>query len=115
MIKYTRELVIRKVKQAFSVKQFENIMRILDQYGSGQHEAEKERLQLAALKLCQGNEEKLKNDIEYAKRIDQRDIIRLAEYPRSNSATPNFPDMKSEDIKKLEEQDLQEYLDWLNK
>lgn len=112
-MEFTRKLVLKKVKQLFSNDSTGQIMEILDQYGIEQHEVSRERVQLAALRLCQGNEEKLRKHIEHA-RIDRRDIVRIAEEPNLTKLFVNLPNMKEDEIKRLEDKDREEYLSWLN-
>lgn len=76
------------------------MMELLDGYGVESYERERERVQLAILKLSEGNEEKLREFIAVAKR-DYRDVLFWAEYPEeSRLDTPE----KKERIKKMFEQ-----------
>ncbi len=52
----------------------------LDMYGVEPYERERERVQLAILKLSAGNEEKVREFVAVAKR-DYRDVLFWAEYP----------------------------------
>lgn len=83
-IKYTRELVISKAKQTLPNYDISEIMHILDAYGKEDYEREKKRVQLAILKLCEGDLEKLKKMVEWAK-VDYRDVFCPAEYPKQSS------------------------------
>jgi len=56
------------------------VLELLDTYGLAAHERERERVQLAILKLSDGNEEKLRQNVDVAKR-DYRDVLFWAEYP----------------------------------
>jgi hypothetical protein len=55
-------------------------LELLDTYGVAAHERERERVQLAILKLSEGKEEKLREYVGVAKR-DYRDVLFWAEYP----------------------------------
>jgi hypothetical protein len=74
--------------------------RVLDGYGVESYERERERVQLAILKLSEGNEEKLREFVAVAKR-DYRDVLFWAENPEE--ARLDTPE-KKERIKKMFEQ-----------
>ena len=72
-------------------------MELLDVYGVEAYEHERERVQLAILKLSEGNEEKLREFVAVAKR-DYRDVLFWAENPEeSRLDTPE----KRERIRKM--------------
>ena len=56
------------------------MLKLLDIYGVESYERERERVQLAILKLSEGNEEKLGEFVAVAKR-DYRDVLFWAENP----------------------------------
>ena len=56
------------------------MLELLDSYGVEPYEQERERVQLAILKLSGGSEEKLREFVAVAKR-DYRDVLFWAEYP----------------------------------
>jgi hypothetical protein len=56
------------------------VLELLDDYGVESYERELERVQLAILKLSEGNEEKLREFFAVAKR-DYRAVLFWAEYP----------------------------------
>jgi hypothetical protein len=91
-------------------------MGILDQYGVKPYEQERERVQLAALKVSDGKVEKLKEQIAVAKE-DYRDVLVLAEYPGwFRSVTGGNAPLKPKDDpeeKKIMEQDRKQYLEWI--
>lgn len=112
MIAYTRELVTQKVKEVFPKEDPSKIMSILDQYGVESYEQERERVQIAILKLSEGEMEKLHKNVRIAKE-DYRDVLGYAEYPlEMQSETWNMDKQKAEEIRK---KDRQQYLEWLNK
>jgi len=51
MINYSRHLVIEKVKQCFPNEDPQKIIAILDEYGTDSNERDRERVQIAILKL----------------------------------------------------------------
>ena len=59
------------------------MLELLDDYGVESYERERERVQLAILKLSEGNEEKLREFVAVAKR-DYRDVLFWAEYPEES-------------------------------
>jgi hypothetical protein len=83
---HTREEVMAAAQSAFSGKPVANIMEILDLYGVEPHEGERARVQLAILKLSEGNDDKLLHFVEAAKQ-DYRDVLLWAETPDSGSSS----------------------------
>ena len=73
------------------------MLELLDSYGVEPYERERERVQLAVLKLSEGNEEKVREFVTVAKR-DYRDVLFWAEYPEE--AKLDTPE-KRERIKKM--------------
>lgn len=109
-IEYTRELVMRKAKEVFPGEDTSKIIGILDQYGVKPHEKERERVQLAILKLSDGEMEKLQKEVGVAKK-DYRDVLVYAEHPlwlRSPKPLEDTPEAKE-----ISERDRKQYLDWL--
>lgn len=77
---HTREEVMDAAQSRFPSQPVATIIEILDLYGVEPHEGERERVQLAILKLCEGDENKLLHFVEVAKQ-DYRDVLYWAEYP----------------------------------
>jgi|SRR5436190_22935213 len=77
---HSREEVLASVRASFPKKSWARALELLDTYGLAEHERERERVQLAILKLSEGNEEKLRQHVDVAKR-DYRDVLFWAEYP----------------------------------
>ncbi|HEX8600022.1 MAG TPA: hypothetical protein VF952_16090 [Chloroflexia bacterium] len=80
IIKLTRDTVLSRVRHVFPQLDIEEVMRILDSYGVESNEQERERVQLAILKLSEGSFEKLQHYVAEAK-YDFRDVLGPAEYP----------------------------------
>ena len=59
------------------------VLELLDSYGVEPYERERERVQVAILKLSAGSEEKVREYVAVAKR-DYRDVLFLAEYPEES-------------------------------
>ena len=94
---HTRDEVVAVVQKTFPESAHSRVLELLDTYGIESYERERERVQLAILKLSAGNEEKLREFIAVAKR-DYRDVLFWAEYPEeSRLDTPE----KKERIKKM--------------
>jgi hypothetical protein len=106
-----RNDVERVIRRDFSAKNFEQVLLILDDYGCMPHESGKDRVQLAALKLGEGNIEKLRRVIDEAK-TDYRDVLAAAEYPGffKIGATQDTP---AKVYNPLIDADWQQYSEWL--
>src|SRR5215468_7997202 len=76
----TSDDVVRIVRRDFSAEQFADVMATLKEYGTEKWQQGIPRVQLATLKLANGDLEKLRKSIEIAKR-DYRDVLAPAEYP----------------------------------
>src|SRR5437763_9982438 len=77
---HSREDVVAGVQKAFSEGAHARVLELLDSYGVESYERERERVQLAILKLSDGNEDKLREFVAVAKR-DYRDVLFWAEHP----------------------------------
>ena len=76
----TRDEVVAAVESSFATTNSARVLELLDTYGVESYERERERVQLAILKLSAGSEEKLREFVAVAKR-DYRDVLFWAEYP----------------------------------
>ena len=111
MIEYNRDLVIGKVRQCFPNEVLEEIMSILDLYGSELYEKERERIQIAIIKVSEGNLDKLRESVKAAK-LDFRDVLAWAEYPEEMSQyTWNIHDKEA--LNTIRNRDRRQYLEWL--
>lgn len=97
---HSRDEVVAAIQATFPESSRTRVMELLDGYGVESYERERERVQLAILKLSEGNEEKLREFVAVAKR-DYRDVLFWAEYPEE--ARLDTPE-KKERIKKMFEQ-----------
>src|SRR6266403_3202637 len=77
---HSRDEVVAAVQKIFPETSCPRVLELLDTYGVESYERERERVQLAILKLSEGNEEKLRELVDVAKR-DYRDVLFWAEYP----------------------------------
>jgi hypothetical protein len=72
--------VVAAVRKTFPESEHVRVLELLDHYGVESYERERERVQLAILKLSEGNEEKLREFVAVAKR-DYRDVLFWADNP----------------------------------
>src|SRR5262249_27214176 len=113
MFTYDRGLMISKVRECFPEDKAEEVLAILDQYGTESYERERERVQIAILKLANGNLEELLRLIQVAKR-DYRDVLAWAEYPEAmRRDTWSIEDARERE--RIRERDLRQYVEWLVK
>jgi hypothetical protein len=96
----SRDEVVGAVEAAFAKESCARVLELLDGYGIESYERERERVQLAILKLSAGSEEKLREFVAVAKR-DYRDVLFWAE--NAEEARLDTPE-KKERIQKMFEQ-----------
>jgi len=94
---HIRDEVVAVVQKTFPESAHARVLELLDSYGVESYERERERVQLAILKLSEGNEGKLGEFVAVAKR-DYRDVLFWAEYPEE--ARLDTPE-KRERVKKM--------------
>src|SRR5207248_6338981 len=94
---HSRDEVVGAVEATFPESAYARVLKLLDTYGIESYERERERVQVAILKLSEGNEEKLREFVAVAKR-DYRDVLFWAENPEE--AKLDTPE-KRERIKKM--------------
>ena len=111
MIEYSRELVISKIEKDFNKKYRELAKSGLELYGTENHEIERERVQMAILKLANGNIDELSRLVKIAKK-DYRDVIALAEYPEEMKLN-NVKEIDEKELESIRKRDRRQYLDWL--
>src|SRR6266404_4330600 len=94
---HSRDEVVAVVQKTFPESDCARVLELLDTYGVESYERERERVQLAILKLSEGNEEKLREFVAVAKR-DYRDVLFWAENP--DAAKLDTPE-KRERVRKM--------------
>src|SRR5436305_14121212 len=94
---HSREEVVAIVQKTFPETSHSRVLELLDSYGVESYERERERVQLAILKLSDGNEEKLREFVAVAKR-DYRDVLFWTENP--DEARLDTPE-KRERVRKM--------------
>lgn len=104
-------ILLQKLESLFpDKKQRDQVIAILDSYGTENHEQEPIRLKLAILKLSGSDLKEIKKNTEFAKQ-DFRDILSWAEYPRQSKNWSMPDDPKKQ---KLVDLDRAEYEKWLS-
>jgi hypothetical protein len=76
---FSRKDVLAAAKQYFPTEDATSVMSVLDAYGTETYERERERVQIAILKLSRGDADKLLHNVQAAKQ-DYRDVLYWAEY-----------------------------------
>ncbi len=112
-MKYTRELVRSKAQAVFPGRDVKTVMAELDAYGTEPTEPERERVQMAILKLSE--DQKTDNPGPYvdAAKKDYRDVLAWAEYPsQMNGGAIARTD--PEGAQRNAEADERQYKAWLN-
>ncbi len=77
-MEHARHDVEAAVSAAFPHDRAASVLAALDLYGTEPHEREQDRVQLAILALCQGDEARLRNLVQSAK-TDYRDVLSWVE------------------------------------
>jgi hypothetical protein len=91
----------------------QEILALLDEYGAESHESGRARVQLAILKLSEGDRERLPELVSMAKR-DYRDVLAYAEYPEQmRTSAADMRKLTREEAKALRQRDRAQYLEWL--
>jgi hypothetical protein len=113
MARITRGKVREKVAQYWPDEDPEEIMGVLDQYGVTRFEGGRARVQLAILKLCEGQRDRLPELVRMAKR-DYRDVLAYAEYPEQmRLGFVERRNLSPEELRAIKERDRKQYLEWL--
>jgi hypothetical protein len=98
--------VERIVERDFKYE-FTTAMALLNEVGPA-------RVQLAALKLANGNVEKLRSNIKSAQG-DYRDILAFAEYPEYHKKGFRVSELPADERTRIIESDWRQYEEWLRK
>ncbi len=109
-LKASRQLVLKKLQDCFPDTDIASAaLTSLDTYGVESWHGEKDRVQLAILKLSAGELDKLHSLVDLAK-ADYRDVLGPAEYPGELNTHFNRPTNEMEGIR---QRDRAQYLRWL--
>lgn len=79
-VRYDVDLVAKKLRDLFEPAQFDRVQALLDDYGYEPYHREKERVQIAVLRLSAGDSGEVSRLMEIARR-DYRDVVAAAEAP----------------------------------
>ncbi len=106
--------VERIVMRDYPQDKYDEVMLILNSYGTDNWEREPHRVRLAILKLANGNIEELRRFLEWAK-CDYRDVISPAEYPLATKKWGKIETLTEEEIESIYKRDWEQYEKWLYK
>lgn len=89
-------------------------MKRLDEYGTESWQTERERVQLAILKLSNGDLEQLTYYLKEAK-SDLREVVVPAEYPgQSKDGLVGWVKLSEPEKQRISSEDNRQYLEWLS-
>jgi hypothetical protein len=109
-MRYTRIQVLAKFQLLFGEgPEADGLLHELDRYGSREDDREVARVQLAILKLSDGDPELLRHNVGAAL-TDYRDVLAWAEYPEELDAGPGRP---PEEVAEIRRRDRAQYESWL--
>jgi hypothetical protein len=104
----TRGDVERVIRRDFPAELFAQVLAVLDEY----EHRERERVQLAVLKLAGGSMKRLRYEIEGAK-CDYRDVLSPAEYPSYTKKMFRMSKLPAEEQQRIIDADWKQYQDCL--
>ena len=105
--------VLNKIKKMWPEADPQEILDLLNEYGTKSWETGRERVQLAILKLSRGEQDSLPELVKMAKK-DWRDVLAYAEYPEEMKTHPvEMRDMPEKDAQTIRKRDKQQYEKWL--
>jgi hypothetical protein len=104
-----QERVLRIIQAEFSPESRERVIRILEIYGTAAYDSEIERVRIATLFLAKGDCSELERLVAAAK-IDFRDVLAWAEYPRELHLDPRD---ESAQLSAARTADREQYHRWL--
>jgi hypothetical protein len=107
----SRELVQQLAQRLFPGVQEAIVLEILDRYGIESYERERDRVQVAILKLSNGDLERLKTMVSHAK-MDYRDTLAAAEYPGEFRAYLGV-ELPPAEKERIRQEDRRQHLEWL--
>jgi len=113
MARMSRKKVLEKVRQYWPDGDPQEIMAVLDAYGTEPYERGRDRVQLAIIKLSGGKRDRLEALVQTAKR-DYRDVLAYAEYPEEMRTGPiAMRQLSAEEARALRRRDKAQYRKWL--
>ena len=106
--------VERIVRRDFPADRTVEVLALLDEYGEEDWQREPDRVRLAALKLAAGDLERLRSEIEGAKR-DYRDVLGPAEYPGYTQRMFRIAELPQDEQQRIIDADWSQYQEWLGR
>ena len=106
--------VERIVRRDFPAGDFNTVMAVLRQYGVETWHRECARVQLAALKLANGDAHRLQKAVDLA-RTDYRDVLAPAEYPGYSKRGFRTRELPAKEQETIIDSDWEQYERWLRK
>jgi hypothetical protein len=109
----SEELVREKFNRMFgSHPESDELLQVLLRYGGRESDRERERVQLAILKLSEGDPVKLRSNVEAAL-LDYRDVLAWAEYPEQMRSGKTRYNSTRDEYEEMSRRDREQYLQWL--
>ncbi len=110
----SREKVLKKIAQYWPELDPQLILNILEEYGVESYEREQSRVQLAIIKLSEGDRGQLEEYVSLAK-TDYRDVLAYAEYPEEmKTSYKEMRQISAAKTKALRQRDREHYLKWID-
>jgi hypothetical protein len=109
----SRQDVIRIVRRDFPNIPEAEVLAILDEYGADRWHRERDRVQLAVLKLAAGDSQALLSQLSTALK-DYRDVLAYAEYPTDIMNGWDYK-YKPGEHERIYEEDWNQYQQWLTR
>ena len=110
----TPDDVERVVCRDFAAVEYATVTAMLNEYGMEKWHRETARVQLGALKVANGNVQKLRACIDSAKR-DYRDALAAAEYPAYCNVGFRVRELPEKERRRIIDEDWRQYEEWLKK
>ena len=104
--------VERIVRRDFAAERAVEVLAMLGEYGEETWQREPDRVRLAVLKLAAGDLQRLRYEIEGAKR-DYRDVLGSAEYPGYTKRMFRIGELAQDEQQRIIDADWRQYRDWL--
>jgi hypothetical protein len=102
------------IKRDYPADKYDQIMSMLNTYGTEDWQREPQRVRLSVLKLANGNIDELRRYIEWAK-CDYRDVISPVEYPMATKKIFRMDKLTKEEIESIYKKDWEQYQKWIDR
>ena len=106
--------VERVVRRDFPADRTAEVLAMLDEYGTEKWQREADRVRLAVLKLAAGDMQRLRYELEGAKR-DYRDVLGPAEYPGYTRRMFRIDKLPEAEQQRIIDADWKQYEEWLTR